>query len=65
MPGEQVDMKSQIEKLLGQEIPDGVDVDWTTIGMLYSVMGQSVLQEAADTIRLELDGVEVEDDEVE
>ena len=65
MPGEQVDVKGQVEELLGQRIPEGVDVDWTTIGMLYSVMGKPILQEAADTIRLELDGVEVEDEEVE
>ena len=65
MSGEQVDLQVEVEKILGQEIPQGVDVDWTTIGMLYSAMGPSVLQEAADTIRLELDGVEVEDDEVE
>lgn len=65
MPGGQVNIQEEVEMLLGEKVPEGIGVDWTTIGMLYSVMGEAVLREAADTIRLEMDGVEVVDDEVE
>jgi hypothetical protein len=49
-----MDIKKEVEMLIGRKIPVRLKVDWMTVGMLYEELGRSALDDVIDAINKEL-----------